>query len=66
MAKRDRDAPNSMSEKDAADYLGLTYATLRGWRIRRTEGRPKHRKVGRRVLYTRASLDAWLHEQFDD
>ena len=42
----------------AARYLGSNARTLERWR---TEGTgPKFVKVGRRVHYRRATLDAWI------
>lgn len=46
---------------EAAAYLRLPVSTLRYWR---SNGQgPCSRKVGRRVMYVRADLHAWLKEQ---
>lgn len=56
------DFPEYMEPADAGSYLGtadrpIPTATLQWWR---TKGRgPKYFKVGRRVLYARADLDAF-------
>ncbi len=42
----------------AADYLGLSPITLADWRV---QGRgPKYVKLGRRVKYDIADLDAYI------
>lgn len=46
---------------EAAAYLRLPVSTLRYWR---SNGQgPCSRKVGRRVMYTRADLNQWIDEQ---
>lgn len=51
-----------LDETQAADYLTLSPGTLSVWR---STGRYKipFVKVGRRVRYRRADLDAWLEER---
>ena len=52
---------NLMNEFDAAEYLGgLSVGTLRTWRYK-GEGM-KFIKMGRRVLYDQADLDAFIDE----
>ncbi len=56
--------PNALSERETADYIGLSISFLRqsrmdGPRKNRTPG-PPFIKVGRSVRYLRADLDAWL------
>lgn len=46
---------------EVAAYLRLPVSTLRYWRS--TGQGPASRKVGRRVMYTRADVHAWLDEQ---
>ena len=49
---------NLLNVDQAADYLGTSVATLYYWR---TCGKgPASFKVGRRVMYDRADLDAFL------
>jgi hypothetical protein len=50
-------APETLSAKEAAAYLGKTYDTLIVWR-RRKIGPPYIREVGR-IVYLRADIDAW-------
>jgi hypothetical protein len=50
--------PGAYSTPLAADYLGLSPATLETLRIR--GGGPPFSKLGRRVVYRREDLDAWL------
>jgi hypothetical protein len=47
-----------MDSAAAADYMGLACQTLAKRRC--LGGSPPYYKVGRRVLYDRADLDAWL------
>lgn len=47
-----------MSNREAADYLGLKAATLNKWRC--NGGGPPFMKVGRLIRYRRADLDAYL------
>lgn len=48
-----------LSEREAADYLGLSPRTLENWRIRRSDG-PRFHKLGRAVRYSIADLNAFL------
>ena len=61
----DRDGSNlsfkarRLSVKEASHYTGLSCSTLA--RLRCTSGKgPRFAKIGRRVLYDIADLDAWL------
>ncbi|MDG9701727.1 AlpA family transcriptional regulator [Streptomyces sp. DH37] len=46
---------------DAADYLGYEVSTLRKWRLKKKG--PASFKIGGRVAYRIAVLDAWLKAQ---
>lgn len=48
-----------MPRQEAADYLGLSYNTLKNWAVTGNGDLPYH-KVGSRVYYRRSELDAWL------
>ena len=48
-----------LSTQEAADYLGLGKSTLDKLRVIRNDG-PPFFKVGTRVVYDIADLDAWL------
>ncbi|MGY1845533.1 helix-turn-helix transcriptional regulator [Modestobacter sp. SYSU DS0875] len=48
--------------EEAAERLRTSPSTLRYWR-HRSEG-PKSFRVGRRVLYKRSDLDAWVEQQY--
>ena len=50
-----------LSTRDAAEYLGLSPKTLETNRTR--GGGPPFVKLGRRVVYRRGDLDAWLAER---
>lgn len=55
-----------MNENDGtaavSAYTGLPAATLRYWR--HTGEGPVSFKLGRRVLYRKVDVDAWLDEQY--
>lgn len=44
--------------KEAAEYLGLTKATLEAWRVR--GGGPVFLKMGKSVRYRKSDLDAFI------
>ena len=53
-----------LTEAEAANYIGMSRSFLRqarmdGRRLNRTPG-PPFTKIGRKVLYLRDDLDAWL------
>lgn len=51
----------TLAPRAAAEYLGLSPATLAKMRCR--GGGPCYFSLGRKVLYERATLDAWLEER---
>lgn len=62
--------PQLLAEAQAARYVGMSCSFLRqsrmnGHRPRRTPG-PAYLKIGRKVLYLREDLDAWLLEHRRD
>ncbi len=53
-----------LSEAEAAEYIGMSRSFLRqarmdGTRTNRTPG-PRFSKIGRKVIYLKDDLDAWL------
>ena len=48
----------------AADYLGVSPATLCKWRV--FGGGPRYKKLGRAVVYDPADLRLWLEAQSRD
>ena len=57
---------NSFTEREAAEYIGMSRSFLRqdrmnGTRVNRTEG-PTFVKVGRAIRYLKHDLDNWLQE----
>ena len=50
-----------LTTTEAAAYVGLSHRTLERYRV--TGQGPPYLKVGRRVLYRRADLDAWLENK---
>jgi excisionase family DNA binding protein len=55
---QDKSRQEHLSVKAAADYIGLSASTLNKLRV--FGGGPIFLKLGRRVAYSRADLDAWL------
>ena len=57
-------APRTLSETDAAEYIGLSRSTLRQGRCEgRREKRmppPPYIKLGRKILYFKEDLDRWM------
>jgi len=53
--------PRYLDNKQAATYVGLSPHTLN--RMRVTGEGPLYAKAGRRVLYDRADLDAWIEQR---
>jgi excisionase family DNA binding protein len=58
MASEPRDL---MYRREAADYIHMPPATLAQWAYRGIG--PGYMKVGRRVLYRKSELDAWLESR---
>jgi excisionase family DNA binding protein len=50
-----------LSPREAARYIGVAQATLA--KMRCWGGSPPYYKLGRKVAYERATLDAWLTER---
>lgn len=50
-----------MTMEEAAELLHMPVATLRFWRHKGTG--PASFKIGRRVMYRRADVEAWIEEQ---
>lgn len=50
--------------KDVAKKTGVAISTLRHWRANNTG--PKSARIGRRVRYRAADVDAWIAAQFGD
>ncbi|NCP11695.1 MAG: helix-turn-helix domain-containing protein [Sphingomonadales bacterium] len=50
-----------LDTKATADRLGLKPCTLEGWRV--TGEGPQFVKLGRRVVYRPADIDAWIEGQ---
>jgi hypothetical protein len=47
-----------LNQQEAAEFCRLSPRTLERWRCR--GGGPVYRKLGRRVLYRPADIDAWI------
>lgn len=50
--------PTYVNDEKAAEYIGVSPATLRAWRVEKRG--PKYHKFERTVRYSRADLDAWV------
>lgn len=53
-------AQRMLQTPQAADYCGLSSSTFE--KLRLSGGGPRYVKLGRRVVYDPADLDAWLAE----
>lgn len=58
------EVPELLTITEAADLLRAPVATLRYWRHLGTG--PDSFRLGRRVLYRRDDLQAWIDHQHDD
>lgn len=63
---RDQVIRQTLTESEAARYLGVSRSTLRHGRCYGSAGprmrTPAYIKVGRKVLYQLADLDSWLNK----
>lgn len=50
-----------LTPTEAAVYLDITPETLANWRY--LSRSPVYYKIGGRIIYTKADLDAWIKEQ---
>lgn len=55
---------NLLRIEDVSRETGIAEATLRFWRHQGTG--PKSAKLGRRIVYRAADVEAWIDAQFDD
>ncbi|MDR0285236.1 MAG: helix-turn-helix domain-containing protein [Propionibacteriaceae bacterium] len=65
MTRDPRDWPPLLSTFDTADYLGVPRQTLANWRTRNHAG-PVFLRVGRKVMYRRVDVDAWVESRRTD
>ncbi len=61
MALSSNGAKNTYTDVEAAEYLGISRNTLRGWRVEKHG--PAYHKSGKAVVYLRKDLDDWLARQ---
>ncbi len=54
--RREHESSNTVTEQQAARYLGFSLPTLRRWRY----AGPAHIKIGRSIRYIRADLDRFM------
>jgi len=54
-----------LTTEQAAEYLKLSVHTLNSYRSRKYDAHrcPPFRKVGGRILYPKAEVDAWVEKQ---
>jgi predicted DNA-binding transcriptional regulator AlpA len=50
--------PKRLSEKDAAEFLGIKVQTLQNWRQARTA--PPYYKVGGKIIYDLREVEQWM------
>lgn len=55
-----------LTTEEVAERIRVPAATLRWWRHLDDGTGPKSGKVGRRVMYRAADVDAWIDQQFTD
>lgn len=58
MTSQNSKPSSRLNTKQACNYCGLGYSTLN--KLRLYGGGPKYIKIGARVIYDTADLDAWL------
>lgn len=58
------ETPVLLDIKDVAKKTGVAVSTLRHWRANDTG--PKSARIGRRVRYRAADVDAWIAAQFEE
>lgn len=56
-------APRTLSDREAARYIGMSPSWLRQSRVSGSADVPPHLKIGRAVRYLRDDLDAWLESR---
>ncbi|MEO1242503.1 MAG: helix-turn-helix domain-containing protein [Pseudomonadota bacterium] len=52
-----------LTEREAAQYLGVSPRTLSNWRVRSNDGPRYHKLSSRAVRYRRADLEDWLEDR---
>lgn len=56
--------PEYLTTEEVATYARTSVDTVRYWR---TKGIGPHgARVGRRILYRRSDVEAWVHARFED
>lgn len=60
--KHARPLDDTLNRRDAAEYIGVSYSTLRNWASTGDQEIPYY-KPGREARYRREDLDAWLETQ---
>lgn len=50
-----------LAEREAAEFLGVSFRTLQAWRVR--GGGPRFCKIGRTVRYRPSDLTIWVEGQ---
>lgn len=62
MAKHESPLANTLTRKEAAEYIGVAYSTLNSWASSGEQEIP-YFKHGRFARYRVEDLDAWLETQ---
>ncbi|MFK4790057.1 helix-turn-helix domain-containing protein [Microbacterium sp. ZW T5_56] len=55
--------PDLMTTEQLAEYLQIPVRTLEDWRSPRRKTGPRWIRLGKRIQYRRATVDAWLESQ---
>jgi len=53
-----KDMPRRFSERQAAQYLGLAYQSLKNWRA--TNQAPPFYRIGGKIIYDADELATWM------
>jgi hypothetical protein len=53
-------APDKLTSRQAAEYIGVTPGTLEVWRCNRVRHQPAFHKRGRKVVYLKHELDEYI------
>ena len=54
--------PPRLNTRQTSSFTGVAYDTLVGWRAQKNPKAPPYMKLGGRVVYDRAALEAWMQE----
>lgn len=60
-------ATELMRMEEVSDFTGVPLNTLRYWRANPEHNKgPRSARLGKRVVYRRADIEAWIEAQFEE